>query len=301
MKYLRKRSQLTNNFDVDQSTFANLSSNRGGAIYCDSPILLRINHCLFTACYASDRGGGIFCDKNDFYMRNTCFLSNGAVFDADSQSYTSVNLNYEYISTANSLTKYHSFWTKADVYMKMRYINSSFSKNTLLNDQYGSFMTICVCKNHSMKYLQGSNCSGLNSLFAVESEHPATVEYVNLLYDQSSPNIFGSQWQTSYNNVFRYFYVFGNTNIKKVFAQCDSSSTLYLYYCTFDLSESLFTSGTHNSCKFSNSNNNNFHIYTQRKMIICEEVIQLDRIITLFFCHYTNLHFILGLIYIILE
>lgn len=98
LKYLKERTQPSVNLDVDQSLFVKLSSTyQGGAIYCNSRISLRINHCLMTNCYAPDRGGGIYCQDNNISIFNSCFLSNNVGYDADCHAYQASNLMYEYI------------------------------------------------------------------------------------------------------------------------------------------------------------------------------------------------------------
>ena len=204
--------------------------------------------------------------------------------DDDSQAFMANNLIYEYISSSFSLSNVHSFWNGCYGVFILKYFNSSFSKNILYNPQYGSFMTIHVSETHSIKYLQNSNSSGLNSILSFESPNPATIMYVNLLYDQVSPILIGAQAFSS-NNICDHFYVFGNKNISRVFATTISSSTITIISCTFDLPSSMFSTIATQYCLFSNSVNN-FLVYTKKKLIICEEVIQIDRFFSINNCQY---------------
>lgn len=114
------------------------------------------------------------------------------------------------ISSFNAFSNYHSFWSHAFNLLKIRYFNSTLSKNTLNHRQYGCFMTLYVSEINSVKYLENSNSSGVTSIFCVESIFPAFVEYVNLLHDETTPNLFAAHMHTSFNNKFKFVYAFGN-------------------------------------------------------------------------------------------
>lgn len=132
------------------------------------------------------------------------FLKNESPRNAVTQSHLAYNMNYEYFSSFNAKSTYHSFWNGAYTFMNFKFFNSTFSYNSNDYSEYGTFMTIQVP-------VQNTNSSGKNTIISFESTNSSTIEYVNLLYAKTTPTLCGIRYYSS-NNYCKYFFVFSNCN-----------------------------------------------------------------------------------------